>query len=94
MVSSPAKFVPMGPLLFLLHDLPNLMEQSSSLKLIVAQLLKKFTIRALPCSKEPVLFLRQRNPVHIITNYSFKIHINIILQSTARSSKRFLSFRI
>ena len=37
--------------------------------------------------------LGQRNTVHILPSYFLQVHLNIMLPSTPRSSKWFLSFR-
>jgi hypothetical protein len=47
------------------------------------------TETSLPCTQEPATgsYPFQMNPVHNLTSYSCKIHINIILPSMTRSPK-------
>jgi hypothetical protein len=70
-------------------------------KLPVAQLVKKFPafyrtrrfINVFTAARHWALVLSQMNPVHTFPPYSSKIHSNIILPSTPRSSEWSLPFR-
>jgi hypothetical protein len=60
-------------------------------KLIVTQLARKFSViielaRSLPCPYESATLHSQMNLVQVVTSYLFKIHFNIILQSTSSRS--------
>jgi len=61
-------------------------------KLTVPQTLKKFPTGSLSHSQQPIL--SQKNPVHTLPFYCFKIHCDIVCPSMPRSSKLPLSFRL
>jgi len=66
-------------------------------KLIVAQLVKKFlaffgTRRFITVFSRSRQW-RQMNPVHNLTPYSYKMHLNILIPSTLRTPKLSLPFK-
>lgn len=74
----------------------NYMEHSPPWKATVPQTLTKFPTGSLLHSHRLplVTILSQKNPVHTLPFYWFKIHFHIVRPSMSRSSKLPLSFRL